>query len=128
VRKKDQVSYVTRAQKLKLLKDKGYSIPKKRDKETGAMKESADEESLKKILAKHPDDTDIPKLLKLAEYEKALSSYFRAELDPLDGFLRYAIDPLSTETMRMSCSLDPWGRGLNAQTCPGYVKEMLRWK
>lgn len=126
-RKKDQISYVTRNQKIALLEAKGYVIPKVRDKESGETKKSVDEKSLKKLRTKYPEDQDIPRFLALAEYEKALSSYFRAELDPADGFVRFALDPLSTETMRMSCSLDPWDRGFNAQTMPKYVKKAIRW-
>jgi len=125
-RAKKQISLVTRTQKLDLLKSKGYAIPKTKDKETGAMKESVDEKSIKKLRIKYPNDPDLPRFLALAEYEKALSSYLRAETDPLDGNVRFALDPLSTETMRMSCSLDPWSRGFNAQTMNKVAKKMIR--
>lgn len=127
-RGKAQKSAITRAQKLKLLKDKGYAIPKNKNKSSGNVGESVDELSLKKILQKHPDDPDIPKLLKIAEYEKALSSYFRVSLDPFDNRVRFMMDVHGTETGRWSSTTDAWSRGFNAQTMPKYVKKMIRWE
>lgn len=109
-------------QKLKLLKDKGFEIPKKRV--TG--KESADELSLKKLRIKYPDDTDLKVLLEVAGIEKALSSYLRVRTFP-DCRIRFMLDPHGTETGRMSCGKDPWDRGFNAQTMTDYVKQMIEF-
>lgn len=113
-------------QKLTLFKDKGYAIPKVRVA-NGGSRHSVNELSLKKLRLKHPNDADIPKLLEIAEYEKALSSYFRVVSDPLDGRIRFMLDPHGTETGRWSSSKDAWYRGFNAQTIPSYAKAMLRW-
>ena len=108
--------------KLGLLRAKGYEIPKKR--KTG--KESTDELSLKKLRLKHPEDTDLKALLEIAGIEKALSSYLRVKTLP-DSRIRFMLDAHGTETGRMSCSIDPWGGGFNAQTMSGYVKQMIEW-
>lgn len=108
--------------KLKLLKDKGYTMPVKR--KTG--KESTDELSLKKLRLKYPDDPDLRILLEVSGIEKALSSYLRVRTLP-DHRVRFMLDAHGTETGRMSCSKDPWG-GFNAQTMTDYVKGMLEWQ
>jgi DNA polymerase-1 len=108
--------------KLKLLKDKGYTLPTKRA--TG--KESTDELSLKKLRLKHPADTDLKVLLEVAGIEKALSSYLRVRTLG-DKRIRFMLDAHGTETGRMSCSSDPWGGGFNAQTMTDYVKRMIEW-
>jgi DNA polymerase-1 len=109
--------------KLKLLKDKGYTLPTKRA--TG--KESTDELSLKKLRLKHPEDKDLQILLEVAGIEKALSSYLRVRTLN-DKRIRFMLDPHGTETGRMSCSNDPWGGGFNAQTMTDYVKKMIAWR
>lgn len=111
-------------QKLQLFKDKGYTIPKV--KAAGGSRDSVNELSLKKMRLKHPDDTDIPKLLEIAEYGKALSSYFKVVPDA-DNCVRYMLDPHGTETGRWSGSKDPWSRGFNPQTIPKYAKTLIRW-
>lgn len=124
---KKQISAVTRAQKMKLFRDKGYTIPRVLDPETKLYRESVDELSMKKMLQKHPGDTDIPKLLKISEYEKALSSYFKVELDPFTKNVHCMMDIHGTETGRWSATTDAWSRGMNTQTMPKYVKKMVRW-
>ncbi len=114
-------------QKLAFFREKGYVIPKIRGSD-GKYKESTNELSLKKMLLKHPDDTDIPLLLEISEYEKALSSYFRVETDPVTKHIHYSIDPHGTETGRWSAHKDAWDRGLNPQTLPKYAKGMIAWK
>lgn len=37
------------------------------------------------------------------------------------------MDAHGTETGRMSCGLDAWGNGFNAQTMTDYVKQMIEW-
>lgn len=108
--------------KAKLLRDKGYTLPTKRA--TG--KETTDELALKKLRLKHPEDRDLALLLEIAGVEKALSSYLRVRtLD--DERIRFMLDCCGTETGRMSCSLDPWRGGFNAQTMSNYVKRMIEW-
>ncbi len=114
-------------QKIALFKAKGYSIPKKRDKKRGGSRESVDELSLKKLRIKHPEDTDIKALLEIAKVDKALSSYLRTKTDPLDGNVRFSLDPHGTETGRWACYKDPWDRGFNAQTMTKTVKKMIGW-
>jgi DNA polymerase I-like protein with 3'-5' exonuclease and polymerase domains len=113
-------------QKLKLFKDKGYAIPKSRGSD-GKWKESTDELSLKKMLLKNPEDKDIPVLLKIAELQKALSSYLRVETNPFTGRIHFSYDLHGTETGRFACRKDPWDQGFNAQTIPKYAKEMISW-
>lgn len=113
-------------QKVRLFRDKGYKIPTKVNAK-GERKDSCDELALKKIKLDHPDDTDIPKLLEIAEFSKALSSYLRVQTDPITGNIHFSIDPHGTETGRWSCNSDPWGRGFNAQTIPKYAKKMIEW-
>jgi len=108
--------------KLKLLNDKGYSMPIKRS--TG--KESADELSLKKLRLKHPGDDDIRILLETAGIEKALSSYLRVKTLE-DKRIRFMLDACSTETFRMSSSKDVWGGGFNIQTLNADAKQMIEW-
>lgn len=108
--------------KLKLLKDKGYVIPVK--KATG--KESTDELSLKKLRLKYPADTDLRNLIEIGGIEKALSSYLRVKTLP-DKRIRFMLDAHGTETGRMSCSMDPWDGGFNAQTLTSYCKKMIEW-
>lgn len=114
-------------QKLELFRAKGYAIPKVRDAVKGGSRESVNELSLKKMLLKHPEDTDIPLLLEIAEYEKALSSYLRVEIDPITKHIHFMLDPHGTETGRWSGSKDAWDRGFNPQTVPGYAKVMIQW-
>jgi DNA polymerase I-like protein with 3'-5' exonuclease and polymerase domains len=113
-------------QKLKLFKDKGYQIPKSRGPD-GKWKESTDELSLKKMLLKNPGDKDIPLLLKIAELQKALSSYIRVETNPFTKRVHYSLDICGTETLRFSCRKDPFDQGFNAQTLPSYFKPMIAW-
>lgn len=108
--------------KLKLLRDKGYTLPVKRA--TG--KESADELSLKKLRLKYPEDRDLRLLLEIAGIEKALSSYLRVRTLP-DSRVRFMLDAHGTETGRFSCSKDPWDGGFNAQTLTDYCKGMIEW-
>lgn len=112
-------------QKLKLLKDKGYKIPKKR-KPDGTWGESTDELSLKKLRLKHPEDTDLQLLLKISKDAKAASSYLDIGIRP-DNRVRFMLDFCSTETWRWSSSNDPWYGGFNAQTIPKYAKKMIEW-
>lgn len=112
-------------QKLALLKAKGYKIPTKR-KADGSRGESTDELSLKRLRLEHPDDTDLQLLLEIAGLEKALSSYLRVTTLP-DKRIRFMLDCHGTETGRMSCSLDPWGGGFNAQTMGDDTKTMIAW-
>jgi hypothetical protein len=114
-------------QKLALFEAKGYVIPKVRDAVRGGSRKSVNELSLKKMRLKHPEDPDIPLLLEIAEYEKALSSYLRVECDPISRNVHFMLDPHGTETGRWSCSKDAWSRGFNAQTLPYYVKEAVAW-
>lgn len=114
-------------QKIKLLQDKGLKIPKKKDHKKGGMRDSADELTLKKLRISNPQDTDIKALLEIAGIEKALSSYLRVRTLP-DNRIRFMLDPHGTETGRMSCSKDPWGRGFNAQTLTDDVKQMIEFK
>lgn len=114
-------------QKLALFRDKGYAIPKIRGA-GNVWRESVNELSLKKMLLKHPEDADIPLLLEISEYEKALSSYFRVETDPVTKRIHYTIDPHGTETGRFAAHKDCWDRGLNPQTLPKYCKGMITWK
>lgn len=113
-------------QKLSLFRDKGYKIPKVKAAE-GGSRDSVNELSLKKLRLKHPDDTDITKLLEIAEYEKALSSYFHV-VPGDDSCVHFMLDPHGAETGRWSGSKDPWGRGFNPQTVPSYAKSMFRWR
>lgn len=113
-------------QKLALFKGKGYSVPKTRGSD-GKWKESTDELSLKKMLLKNPGDKDIPLLLKIAERQKALSSYLRVETNPMTGRIHFSYDLHGTETGRFACRKDPWDQGFNAQTIPKYAKEMIAW-
>lgn len=113
-------------QKLKLFKDKKYNIPKSRGSD-GKWKESTDELSLKKMLIKNSEDKDIPLLLKIAELQKALSSYLRVETNPMTGRIHFSYDLHGTETGRFACRKDPWDQGFNAQTIPKYAKEMISW-
>lgn len=114
-------------QKIKLLTDKGLELPKKRDKRAGGYKDSADELTLKKARLKYPNDQDIKALLEISGIEKALSSYLRVKAHS-DNFIRYMLDPFSTETGRMACRKDVWDRGFNAQTMTDYIKSMIEWK
>lgn len=109
-------------QKMELLREKGYKLPIKRS----TKKESVDELSLKKLRLSHPEDNDLKLLLEISGIEKALSSYLRVQTFD-DKRIRYMLDPHGTETGRMSCTLDPWGLGFNAQTMPDYTKEMIEW-
>lgn len=113
-------------QKLKLLADKGFKLPQKRNKQKGTSSDSADELSLKKLRLAHPDDRDIQIFLEVSGIEKALSSYLRVRTLS-DDRIRFMLDPHGTETGRMSCGKDPWKRGFNAQTMTGYVKQMIEW-
>lgn len=113
-------------QKLKLFRDKGYTIPKSRGA-GNIWRESTDELSLKKMLLKNPEDPDIPLLLQIAETNKALSSYLRVETNPLTENIHFSMDLHGTETGRFSCRKDPWDQGFNAQTIPKYAKEMIAW-
>lgn len=106
-------------QKLTLLKDKGYTIPKIRVK--GEFQESTNELSLKKLRLKHPADRDIEILLKLTHLNKALGSYISFSYHE-DGRLRFMLNGAGTETLRFSSSKDPWDHGLNAQTLPSKYK------
>lgn len=108
--------------KMQLLKDKGYTIPIKRS----TKKESVDELSLKKLRLKYPEDNDLKLLIATSKIEKALSSYLRVRTLP-DKRIRFQMDAHGTETGRMSCGLDAWGNGFNAQTMTDYVKQMIEW-
>lgn len=109
-------------QKIKLLKAKGYEIPKA--KRQDEYKESSDELALKKLRIKYPDDRDLKLLLQYAKAKKALSSYVDIELHD-DGKLRYSLNITGTETLRFSSGTDPWGKGLNAQTLPKKYRKMF---
>lgn len=113
-------------QKLKLFKDKKYKIPKSRGTD-GKWKESTDELSLKKMLLVHPEDKDIPLLLRIAEQQKALSSYLRVETNSLTGRIHFSLDICGTETLRMASRKDPWDQGFNSQTIPKDIKKMISW-
>lgn len=112
-------------QKLTLLKAKGYKIPKIKDKANDKYKESTNELSLKKLRLAHPEDADISALLEIAKLEKAVSSYLGA--DVVGTRVNYMLGIHGTETGRFSCTTDHLGMGFNAQTIPGYAKEMIEW-
>lgn len=109
-------------QKLKLLEGKGYQVPKVRVK--GVFQKSTNELSLKKLRLKHPNDKDLEILLKLTHLNKALSSYVIIDYHS-DGKLRFSLNGVGTETLRFSCSKDPWDKGLNAQTLPSKYKHLF---
>lgn len=111
-------------QKQTLLKKKGYSLPSRRDKETGERVESTNELALKKLRIKHPEDEDLRILLELTHMNKALGSYVGFTYDK-DGRLRFMMNGAGTETLRFSSSKDPWDRGLNAQTLPKKYKTIF---
>lgn len=84
-------------------------------------KESSDRESLMRLRLKDPENKTLDALIGLSEENKKLSSYLQAELSP-DNRLHFTMYIHGTETGRWSSSLDPWGRGLNAQTIPSNLK------
>lgn len=115
--------------KAKLLKDKGYELPKKKKRNKAGdttMGETTDELALKQLRLKYPGDDDLRILLEISGIEKALSSYLRVETLE-DKRIRFMLDACGTETGRMSCSLDPWRGGFNAQTLSAYAKKMIAW-
>lgn len=116
-----EINHRSPKQKIQLLKEKGYKIPKKRGKG-----ESADELSIKKLRLKHPEDNDLNLLLQIAKKEKALSSYIRASIHQ-DNRLRATLNGCGTETGRWASNKDPWNKGCNIQTFPSYAKKMLEW-
>lgn len=109
-------------QKKEFLKAKGYTIPKARV--AGKMQESTNELAVKKLRLKHPEDKDLSTLLKLAKHNKALGSYIKFGYDD-DGYARYMMNGVGTETLRFSSSKDPWGNGFNAQTLPKDYKKLF---
>lgn len=111
-------------QKMAFLKAKGYSMPKVRDSGGLGYRESADELSLKKLRLKHPEDNDIETLLEIAKLQKALGSYVKVESHE-DMRLRYSLNITGTETLRFACHMDPWDKGLNAQTLPKKFRNMF---
>lgn len=108
-----------------LLKRKGYRIPVKHGKET------SDVTALLKLSQKYPNDEGLKILIELSEKNKRVSSYLKPS-PYADGRHRYSLDIHGTEPGRWSCSKDPWGNGLNAQTIPSAVKKMYQappgWK
>lgn len=88
-------------------------------------KETSDKGALMKLRLKSPDSKLLAALIDISEAQKELSSYLRFEYDP-DERLRYTLYATGTETHRMSCSKDPWNRGINAQTVPSHLKTMFR--
>lgn len=110
--------------KKRLLEGKGYKLPKKRNSQ-GKLTGSTDELSMKKLRAKHPHDTDIQILLKLAKLEKFRGSYINFDYHD-DGIVRYSISGTGTETLRFAGNLDSWGMGFNPQTIPKKAKKFFK--
>lgn len=111
-------------QKQKLLKEKGYRLPRKRDNATGKQKESTDALALKKLRLKYPEDQDIENLLKVSKLEKFKGSYLDFDYLP-NKQVNYTFVNAGTETLRFASKLDPWGYGFNAQTIPKKAKGMF---
>src|SRR5690606_30498841 len=107
-------------QKLEFLRRKGFRIPVKKGKET------TDKLAIKKLRVKQPEDPDLSIILKISEKQKELSSYLRVGTQE-DGFVRYSLDPLSTETGRAAAKKDPWDGGLNIQTVPKHLRKLFRF-
>lgn len=87
-------------------------------------KESSDKTALLKLQLRKPDSLLLKALIEVSEVNKEISSYLRTEISS-DGCMHYTLYTLGTETQRMSCSKDPWDRGLNAQTLPSHLKSMF---
>jgi DNA polymerase I-like protein with 3'-5' exonuclease and polymerase domains len=112
-------------QKQKLLKEKGYRLPRQTDKKTGQQKETTDSLALKKLRLKHPEDQDIENLLKVSKLEKFKGSYLDFDYRT-NKKVNYTFVNAGTETLRFASKLDPWGYGFNAQTIPKKAKGMFR--
>jgi DNA polymerase-1 len=102
-----------------LLVAAGYKLPTK----FGA--ESSDREALLKLRLKHPESKILTPLIRLSAEQKKVSSYLTVPYDEADSRIRYTLSLHGTESGRMSCYTDPWGRGLNAQTIPAKLKSMF---
>lgn len=105
------------AQVKELLRMSRMKLPVKNGKET------SDREALLRLRLKRPDVPFLATLIRLSGEQKRLSSYLSYEYDA-DGHMRYSLLAHGTETGRMSCYQDPWGRGLNAQTIPAALRIM----
>ncbi len=106
------------AQVKRLLASFGYRIPTKKGKET------SDKGALLKLRLKHTESPILTPLIQISEANKRLSSYIDYLCDP-DERLRFTLYNHGTESARWSCGLDPWSRGLNAQTVPTEVKSQF---
>jgi DNA polymerase I-like protein with 3'-5' exonuclease and polymerase domains len=88
-------------------------------------KESSDIASLMNLRLKRPDVKLLDSLIEVSAVNKEISSYLTHEVTP-DGRTPFTLYSPGTETHRDSCSKDPWGRGLNAQTLPKHLKGMFK--
>lgn len=113
------------AQIKKALIARGYTLPKKHDRKKGTSRDSTDEKSLKKLKIKHPDDKVLDYLMDFAGEKKLLSSYLNVKLDS-DSRMRYLINPVGTETGRMSMKKGIFREGFNPQTVPSGIKEIFQ--
>jgi len=119
----DRININSPAQLKKALKKLGMILPLGKNSK-GEMKETTDKKALVKLKKKHPKEDILDLLIKRSAKQKLISSYLRFGFDD-DGRVRYSLNGCATETGRWNSTLDPFGKGFNAQTIPKYVRKLF---
>ena len=104
-------------QLMKLLKDKGFKIPKIYDGSSKTYRESVGEKGIKKLRLKYPKEEIFDHLIRMAKLRTARNRYINFR-DRGDSRIYYTINGHGTETGRFSSGKDSFGFGINAQTNP----------
>lgn len=99
---------------------KGYDIPI--SKKTGNP--TVDEEAVVSLAAKYPEEQIFQKILSYREADKVRSSYAEVKRDE-DGKMRFLLTPGLVDTARYSSKMTPWDTGLNAQTLPRKLRNIV---
>ena len=101
----------------------GYPKQTTKDKATGAIRVTTNEEAISKLRALRPNRIlDI--LLNIREKSKLLSTYLEVKLDE-DNRIRCSYNITGTETGRLSSSATTRGTGTNLQNIPESVRELF---
>jgi DNA polymerase I-like protein with 3'-5' exonuclease and polymerase domains len=98
----------------------GYDVPKNR--KTG--RETVDELSITKIMAKHPEDKVLSHLLNYRESSKVISTYCEVLRDE-DDKVRFTLVPGTVVSARFASKKTWWDTGFNAQNIPKSFRNVI---
>lgn len=80
-------------------------------------KVTTDEEAIKKLLKRYPNENILKNIIKFRKVSKLINTFLTSKLDS-DGVMRTSYNPSGTKSGRLSSSKTLWDTGMNLQNIP----------